>query len=237
MLEIANSETVPNVAVRSLAHYANAAVERVAKEYSKPYKEAFKKRSQDCYYECGRSRVSEGHYMKRWHWWLKTAVVRLYRGKQPPNYPCIFDANSGCWYKKVHDGDLADYNCCEGDLDLPSDAFFDEETGRWMHWVIQNGLVCAYCWAKHHEKNEEIKTGEDVMKMWDEEHHAASRQRSTAFVQNIVEAINEEPAKAVELMNASRREFKGYVASMHFASLAFKTFCNVFAGERGVKLL
>ena len=237
MCEIAESETVPNVAVRAFAHFANAASERVAHEFSKLYKEAYKKRSPDCHYDCGRNRETEGVYMRRWWWDLKTAVVPLLQGKRPPLYPCFFDSKSGCWYKKVHDADLVDYDCCEGHLDLPCDAVFDESSGKWMHWVKQQGLVCAYCWAEHLETNEEIKTGEDVKKKWDEEYHRGSRQRADVFVQNVVEAIHEDPSKANDLMNATRREFKGHVASMHFESRALKTFCQVFAGESGVKLL
>ena len=122
MCEIAKSETVPNVAVRAFAAVANAASERVAQEFSKQYKEDFKKRSLDCFYDCGRSRETEGHHMKKWWWWLKTRVVPLYRARRPPSYPCIYDSESGCWYKKVDDDTLDDYDCFEGNLDLPCDA-------------------------------------------------------------------------------------------------------------------
>ena len=105
-----------------------------------------------------------------------------------------------------------------------------------MHWVKQQGFVCAYCWAKHLEKNDVLMSGEDVKKMWDEEYYAGKRQRAEVFVQNIVEAFAAEPSKAVNLMNATRKGFKGQVASMHFEGLALKTFCQVFAGDSGVKL-
>ena len=148
--------------------------------------------------------------------------------------------DTGLWYKGT---DEKDFECVEGALDLPHDALFED--GQWQHPVILRGYVCAACYGEHDHvegpkrgtKTLDKLTEAEVLSMWDQELVGEERGRAAVHRQKVFEALAFDPAKAEQLMRASRHEIRKMSREMLLATLSLKIFASVLSGVEGQQFL
>ncbi len=219
-----------------------------AKQYKQQYK-ANKGKDAVCHYGCGAQKCKAGQFeMKKSWWWEYVFVQSLRCGKVPPQYPCEFDDKTGLWFRQTKRSLVPDdeihWELCEGDLDLPCDAEYDEKTHQWMHWVQRHGYVCAKCYGEYDhyegkgkEKQHKVLTEAEVQIMWTEEAKEYQMQRGQNHKQMIMEAIVLDPAKAEAMLCATKKELVAMTKECALECLALKSFTHVFSGQEGQQLL